>query len=154
MLRGGLSYLVMRVGRMFGLRLANVEITQKWLEDWSGLDWGSFPPDWYSFFQGIMHLMLMPASAVPLCLPPTPCPGSWAQQVLFFFLGPHPQHMEIPGPGVESELQLLAYTTATATWDVSHIHDLHHSSQQHWILKPLNKAGDWTCILMDPGRVP
>ena len=31
------------------------------------------------------------------------------------FLGPHPQHMEVPRLGVESELQLLARTTATAT---------------------------------------
>ena len=30
------------------------------------------------------------------------------------FLGQHPQHMEIPRLGVESELQLPAYTTATA----------------------------------------
>ena len=33
---------------------------------------------------------------------------------LFFFKGPHPQHMEIPRLGVESELQLPAYTTNTA----------------------------------------
>ena len=36
---------------------------------------------------------------------------------LLFFLGLHLQHMEIPRPGVESELQLLAYTTATAMPD-------------------------------------
>ena len=29
-----------------------------------------------------------------------------------FFLGPHPQHMEVPRPGVKLELQLLAYSTA------------------------------------------
>ena len=28
------------------------------------------------------------------------------------FLGPHPQHMEVPRLGVKSELQLLAYTAA------------------------------------------
>ena len=39
-------------------------------------------------------------------------------------------HMEVPGLGVESELQLPAYTTATATWDPSHICDLHLISQQ------------------------
>ena len=39
----------------------------------------------------------------------------------FFFLGPHLRHMEVPRLGVESELQLLAYTTATATQDPSHI---------------------------------
>ena len=32
----------------------------------------------------------------------------------FHFLGPHPQHMEVPRLGDESELQLLAYATATA----------------------------------------
>ena len=35
----------------------------------------------------------------------------------FVFLGPHPRHMEVPRLGVESELQLLAYTTATAMPD-------------------------------------
>ena len=33
------------------------------------------------------------------------------------FLGPHRPHMEVPRLGVESELQLLTYTTATATLD-------------------------------------
>ena len=35
----------------------------------------------------------------------------------FVFLGPHLQHMEVPRLGVKSELQLLAYTSATATPD-------------------------------------
>ena len=35
--------------------------------------------------------------------------------LLFCFLGPHPRHVEVPRPGVESERQLPAYTTATAT---------------------------------------
>lgn len=34
-----------------------------------------------------------------------------------FVLGPHLLHMEVPKLGVGSELQLLGYTTATATWD-------------------------------------
>ena len=34
---------------------------------------------------------------------------------VFVFLGLHPWHMEVPSLGVESELQLPAYTTATAT---------------------------------------
>ena len=41
-------------------------------------------------------------------------------------LGPNMQHMEVPRPGVELELQLLAYTTATP--GLSLIFDLHHSS--------------------------
>ena len=32
---------------------------------------------------------------------------------LFFFLGLHPRHMEVPRLGIESELQLPAYATAT-----------------------------------------
>ena len=37
----------------------------------------------------------------------------------FFFLGGHPQQKEVPRLGVESELQLPACTTATATQDPS-----------------------------------
>ena len=56
--------------------------------------------------------------------------------------------MEVPRLGVESELQLLAYTTAIATLDPSCVCNLHHSSWQHWILNPLSKARDRTCNLM------
>ena len=46
--------------------------------------------------------------------------------VFFFaFSGPHPWHMQVPRLGVESELQLQAYTTAMAMPDPSHIYDLH-----------------------------
>ena len=38
---------------------------------------------------------------------------------LFFFLGPHPGHMEVPRLGFQSELQLPAYTTATTMQDPS-----------------------------------
>ena len=55
--------------------------------------------------------------------------------------------------GVESEIQLPAYTTATAMGDLSHICDLHHSSWQRQILNPLSKARDWTCILMDASEI-
>ena len=49
--------------------------------------------------------------------------------------------MEVPRLGVESELQLLAYATATVMWDLSRVSDPHHSSWQHQILNPLSKAG-------------
>ena len=62
-------------------------------------------------------------------------------------------HMEIPRLGVKLELQLPAYTTATAIWDLSHICDLHHSSWQRRIPKPLSKAGARTCILMDASQI-
>ena len=47
------------------------------------------------------------------------------QRQYFFFLQPHLQHMEVPRPAVKWELQLQAYATATS--DLSHICDLHHS---------------------------
>ena len=53
---------------------------------------------------------------------------------LFVFLGLHPQYMDVPRLGVQSELQLAAYPTATATRDPSRVCDLHHSSRQHRIL--------------------
>ena len=42
--------------------------------------------------------------------------------VCFYYLAA-PWHMEFPGPGIRSELQL-----------------------PHWILNPLCQAGDWTCV--------
>ena len=74
---------------------------------------------------------------------------------VFVFLGPHMQHMEVPRLGIELELQLLAYTTATAMQDgncvphhsspdPSHICDLHHSSWQSQKLNLLSKARDQT----------
>ena len=40
---------------------------------------------------------------------------------------------------------MLAYTTATATPDLSHICDLHHSSWQYQVLDPPSEARDRTC---------
>ena len=52
--------------------------------------------------------------------------------------------MEVPWLWVKSELQLLAYITATATPDLSQVCNLCHSSQQRRILNPLSKARDRT----------
>ena len=61
--------------------------------------------------------------------------------------------MEVPRLGVESELQQLVYTTAAATWDLSRVCDLHHSSLQCQILNLLNEARDGTRILIEPSWV-
>ena len=66
----------------------------------------------------------------------------WSRPLLFFFLGPHPWHMEVPRLGVKSELQLPAYATATTTLGLSHVCYLHHSSWQPWILNLLIEARD------------
>ena len=42
-------------------------------------------------------------------------------------LGLHPLHMEVSSLVVESELQLLAYTTDTSTPDLSHVCHLHQA---------------------------
>ena len=61
--------------------------------------------------------------------------------------------MEVPRLGVESELQLPAYATATATPDLSCVCNLHHSSRPRQILHPLSKARNRTCNFMVPSQV-
>ena len=73
--------------------------------------------------------------------------------IIICFLRLHLWHMEVPRLGVESEVQLLAYTTATATPDLSLVCDLYHSSWQCQILNPLSEARGRTCILMDTSQV-
>ena len=72
---------------------------------------------------------------------------------LFVFVGPHLWPMEVPRLGVELELQLLAYTTATAVPDPSSVCDLHCSLWQHWILNPLSGARYQTYVLMATSQV-
>ena len=72
----------------------------------------------------------------PQAMPPYMCTLIFSLHIFGFylfivFLGPHPWHMEVPRLGVESELQLPAYTAATATPDPSRICDLHHCSRKH-----------------------
>ena len=56
---------------------------------------------------------------------------------------------------VELELQLPGYATVTATQDLSHVCDLHHSSVQHQILNPPSKASSMhgICILLNTSHV-
>ena len=66
-----------------------------------------------------------------------------------FFLWLQLQPMEVPGLGVELELQLLAHATTTAAQDPSYIFDLCSSLQQCQIPNPLSEARDQTYILMN-----
>ena len=59
---------------------------------------------------------------------------------------------EDPRLGVKSELQLPATARATATRNLSHVCNLHHSSRQRQVLNPLSKARDRTHNLVDPVR--
>ena len=69
---------------------------------------------------------------------------------VYVFLGLYPWHMEVPKLGVE--LELPVYTTATATCNLSHICNLHHSSLQRQILNPQSEARDRIQVLMDTTR--
>ena len=60
--------------------------------------------------------------------------------------------MGVPRLGVESELQLPAY--ATATPELSCVCDLHHSLWQHWILSPMGEARDHAHILIEKTSGP
>ena len=62
-----------------------------------------------------------------------------------FWGGLHSQHMVIARLRVELELQLLAYTIATASWDPSPICNLHSSSQQCCILTQQSEKGSNPC---------
>ena len=73
--------------------------------------------------------------------------------LIYCFLGPRVQRMEVPRLGVGLELQLTAYTTATAILNPSCVCNLHHSSQQHWIPYPLSEARDGTPILMHTSQI-
>ena len=68
---------------------------------------------------------------------------------LFFFLGPHPWHMEVPRLEIELELQLPDY--ATATWNLSLVCDLHHSSCNagsltHWAGPGIGPKSSWILV--------
>ena len=67
----------------------------------------------------------------------------------FSFFMATPEAYGSSQPGVESELQLQAYSTATAMWYLSCMCDLCRSLWQPQILKTLSEARDGTHILRD-----
>ena len=73
--------------------------------------------------------------------------------IYFVFSGSRLWHTEVPRLGVKSKLLLPAYTTATATWDLSSVCKLHHTSQQRRIPNPLSEARDQTQVLTDASQV-
>ena len=80
-----------------------------------------------AFFQGSMLLEehTDPEALAEILLKLVNQPHILSLFLSFVFLGLHPQHMEVSRLGVLLELQLPAYTTATATPDPSHVCSLH-----------------------------
>jgi len=71
----------------------------------------------------------------------------------FFFFSPW--HMEIPRLVAESELQLLAFTTATATGDLSRIRDIHCSWWQRTRGPEIEPTSSWVLagfVITEPPR--
>ena len=69
----------------------------------------------------------------------------------FVFLGPHPQHMEVPRLGIQSELQLPAYSRAAVMPDLSCIcnpNQAHNNagSLTHWARSGINPATSWFLV--------
>ena len=74
-----------------------------------------------------------------------------ALSFFLFFGGVALWHIEVVRLGIESELQLLAYATATDTQYLSCICNLYHSPSQRQILNPLSKdriEPTFSCILV------
>ena len=88
-----------------------------------------------------MHIIILTIPQLP-CSPFKTTGQAVIHRInLFFFpfclfLGPHSGHMEVPGLGVESELQLLAYPMGPTAPNLSRVCKLHHSSLQGQILNP------------------
>ena len=68
----------------------------------------------------------------------------------FSFQGQTLSIWRFPGQG---SIGATAASLHTATQDLSHVCDLHHSSPQHPIFNPLSKARNQTCNLMAPNKI-
>ena len=66
---------------------------------------------------------------------------------IFAFSGSHLQHMEVPRLGVKSELQLLAYATATAMPNLSCIYDsCNLGSLNYWARSGIKPTSSWILV--------
>ena len=108
-----------------------------------------------------MHVPIPNTQAIPPhCLSPSVTISLFSKSVscffvCFLFLSFRAAPATYIGSQARAQIgaKLQADTTATATPDLSHICDLHHSSQQRQILNPLSKARDQTCNFMLPSRI-
>ena len=76
--------------------------------------------------------------------------------IYFSLLGPHPRHMEVPRLGVKFRA-IAAYATVTATWDLSCVCDLPHSSQHagsltQWMRQGMEPASSLILVGFTPAE--
>ena len=114
-------------------------------------------PQNYSNIESLTHcawlswgLNLYPGAAEMLLI--ALCATAGTPKDTFFFKGHTHSIWMFPGYG-HFGAAAASLCQATAMPDPSHAFNLHHSSQQHQILNPLNKARDWTCVLIDTSWV-
>ena len=116
---------------------------------------------WYYFFHELLHLLLFFALSIYSCLVKqfwtlnTPQIKYFSFSFYYYYflsfwhlLGHSRGTWRFPGQGSNRSCSCQAYATATPTQDPIHVCNLHHSSQQRWILNPLSEARDWTPNLM------
>ena len=94
------------------------------------------PSDSYVWIYDLFHILTVNSETLlsPIC-----------------FLGPYLPHMKVPRIRVESEMQLLAYTTAIAMQDLSHVCHLHHSSRHarpltFWVRPGIRPSSSWILV--------
>ena len=63
--------------------------------------------------------------------------------VLLLFVGPQQQHMEVPRLGVESHLQMPAYSNMSVTYTIAHGHA---GSLTHWTRPGIETASSWILV--------
>ena len=68
------------------------------------------------------------------------------------FLGPHLWHTEVPGLGVESELQLLAYATGIRTMSLTYTSHGNAWSLAHWAGPGIKPASSWILVRFHSGN--
>ena len=86
----------------------------------------AFRGDWHTPPCPFPHLQSQVGASLSFSLSESPALRTFL--FCFVFLGSNLRHMEVPRLGVESQPHLLATATATATWDLRRVCDLHHSN--------------------------
>ena len=107
----------------------------------------------------LLSLTLAATHALPLCTPSFTSLYFWHHYLWLYYYYYYchfravPRHMEIPRLGVESELQPLAYPTATVTSDLSHVCAVTSTtahgntrSLTHWVRPGTEPASSWMLV--------